>query len=182
LATFTGNLDEINEGIASILKVTEALKSNSEDSVLIHCTREYLKYGSIYPIFTSSTSTFEDLSSTGNLKVIANSALRDAIVKHYAQHKRTAERIQIGVDWALPIDTPFTYENDIMKFEPNTSFLYPEESNTLLASELRDKKMRYISNAAVHYWIDIDASKEIEELKLKTSLLITKLENALKKS
>ncbi|MCJ7465353.1 MAG: hypothetical protein MUO53_01495 [Maribacter sp.] len=48
--------------------------------------------------------------------------------------------------------------------------------------ELRDKKMRYISNAAVHYWIDKDASKEIEELKQETSLLITKLENAPKGS
>jgi hypothetical protein len=182
LITFMGTLEEIDKGIASIEGVVEAFKANSDDAVLILRARDYLKYGSIYPVFTSSTSTFEDLSSTGNLKVIRNSDLRDAIVKHYAKHKKTAERIQIAINWALPIDTPFTYENDIMKFEPTTSFLYPKESNALLASELRDKKMRYISNAAVHYWIDKDASKEIEDLKLETSLLITKLENALQGS
>lgn len=180
--TFIVSINDLEKGKETAVSLSEALKSTTiSDSLLVHRANEYFKYGSIYPIFSSSTSTFDDLSSTGNLKVISDPALREAIVKHYARHVQVSERIQIAVGWALPLDAPFTYENDIMKFEPNTAFLFPELSHTVLASELRIKKVTYISNAAAHYWINMDAISLLQTLSLETSELITKLETELKK-
>ena len=181
ISTFSRFIEELEKGNRTIEKFSIALKSTTiSDSLLIYSANEYFKYGSIFPIFSSSNSTFEDLSSTGNLKVITNRSLRDSIVQHYAKHKQVTERIQIAINWALPLDAPFTVQNNIMKFEPSTSFLFPEESIQEQAGELRDKKVIYISNAAAHYWINTDAISQFNELLQRTSSLTVKLEYELK--
>ncbi|PLX01046.1 MAG: hypothetical protein C0591_00020 [Marinilabiliales bacterium] len=181
MITFSGFIGDLEKGNESIEQLSEALKSETiSDSALIHCTNEYFKYGSIFPIFSSSNSTFEDLSSTGNLNIISNRNLRESIVQHYAKHKQTEERIQIAIEWALPLDAPFTVQNNIMKFEPSTAFLFPEESYAILAKELKENKMSYISNAAAHYWINNDAIIQLEELREQTTELISRLENEIK--
>ena len=181
IITFSSFIKDLEKGNETIVNFSEALKINAiNDSLLIHRANEYFKFGSIFPIFSSSKSTFEDLSSTGNLKVVKNTNLRDDIVQHYAKHKQIEERIQIAINWALPLDSPFTIQNNIMKFEPSTSFLFPEESNEMLAGELRDKKLTYITNAAAHYWINQDAIDQLRELTEQTSILVSKLENELR--
>lgn len=180
MITFSGFMSDLEKGNESIEKFSEALKSETiSDSALIRCANEYFKYGSIFPIFSSSNSTFEDLSSTGNLNIISNRILRESIVQHYAKHKQTEERIQIAIEWALPLDAPFTVQNNIMKFEPSTAFLFPDESNAMLAKELKENKMSYISNAAAHYWINNDAISQLQELREQTTELITRLETEL---
>ena len=180
IVAFKENIKELKKGIETVVNLSKALKDETtDDSALIKSANDYFKYGSIYPIFYSSNSTFDDLSSTGNLKVITNTNLRDSIVQHYANHKFVAERIKIAISWALPLDAPFTHENDIMKFEPNTSFLFPEQPKGQRAKELKEKRVVYISNAAAHYWINMDAITHLEDLITKTNELITKLENEL---
>ena len=180
--SFSMAISELEKGNNTIENLSASLKnSDIKDSLLVQYASDYFKFGSIFPIFSSSSSTFEDLSSTGNLKVITNVALRDDIVQHYAKHKQVEERIQIAIDWALPLDAPFTFDNNIMKFEPSTAFLFPDEPIKVLARELRDKKITYISNAAAHYWINKDAISQIRQLLEETSLLVTKLENELNK-
>jgi hypothetical protein len=182
IIAFNNNIKELQKGMESVENFSKALKKETtNDSTLIKSANDYFKYGSIYPIFYSSSSTFDDLSSTGNLKVISNTGLRDSIVQHYANHKFVTERIKIAISWALPLDAPFTHENDIMKFEPNTAFLFPDQPKGLQAKELREKRITYISNAAAHYWINMDAIIHLEGLIDKTNNLITKLENELNK-
>jgi hypothetical protein len=181
LITFSNNIRNLEKGNDSILKFSNALKTSSiPDTLLIRSANEYFKYGSIYPVFTSSTSTFDDLSSTGNLKLITNTYLRDSIVNHYSKHNQTIGWLQVATNWALPLDAPFTYENDIMKFEPTTSFLFPNQAINTLAKELRNEKMKYISNAAAHYWINTDAINQINVLIIETKNLIKVLENNFK--
>ena len=180
LALFSEKIQGLKRGATSIKKFSEALKSVSfSDSLLILKANDYLKYGSIYPVFTSSTSTFDDLSSTGNLQIISNIKVRDQIVNHYTKHKVVADWIQVATNWALPLDAPFTYEHHVMKFEPLTSFLYPKQSSQELANELRIDKLSYITNAAAHYWINMDAIQQLEILKDDTIILISILEKNL---
>ena len=180
LITFSENIHALEKGKQSIIHFSETLKDNiNSDSILIIAANNYFKYGSIYPVFTSSNSTFDDLSSTGNLQVISNTNLRDSIVAHYAKHNHVTEWIKVAMDWAFPLDAPFTFENDIMKFEPSTAFLFPKESVEELANELRTEKIKFISNAAAHYWINNDAINQLKMLYQETSILINKLENEL---
>lgn len=151
------------------------------DCTLVVATNDFFRYGSIYPIFSSSTSTFDDLSSTGNLKDIKNIELRDELVKHYARHKQVAEWIKIGTEWALPNDAPFTYNNSIMRFEPVSAFLFGEQNLLEQANHLRDNKEEYINNAAVHFWINKDAIANLKKLKTETNKVIKLIKKELDK-
>ncbi|HAT63663.1 MAG TPA: hypothetical protein DCS66_03540 [Flavobacteriaceae bacterium] len=182
LVTFENNIKDLEKGIETIEQLSSALtKPSSSDSTLVAAANDFFGYGSIYPIFTSSPSTFDDLSSTGNLKEIRNTNLRDQLVKHYARHKQTAERIRIGTDWGLPIDAPFTYNNSIMRFEPVSKFLFGNQSSTELANHLREKKDEYINNAAVHYWLNMDAIAQLDILIEETNKIVLMIEDELKK-
>jgi protein associated with RNAse G/E len=180
LIHFAESINSLEKGNQTIVLFSEAIKSEAiQDSLLLQRASDYFKYGSIYPVFTSSRSTFDDLSSTGNLKIIKNIKLREALVKYYADYEQAKELNQVAVDWALPLDAPFTVENDIMKYEPTTSFLFPEQSKQEQATEIRNNGIKYISNTAAHYWINQDAIRQlngmIQETKALISLLNTEL-------
>ncbi|MBT8186202.1 MAG: hypothetical protein HKP24_02290 [Croceitalea sp.] len=180
--TFSGNISDLEKGIETIEGLSRALNANeTSERELITAANDFFGYGSIYPIFSSSTSTFDDLSSTGNLKDIRNADLRDELVKHYAKHKQVAEWIRIGTEWALPNDAPFTYNNSIMRFEPASAFLFGEQDQLELARHLRKEKTEYINNAAVHYWINKDAIEKLENLITDTNRIIELIQLELKK-
>jgi len=174
---FAESIKSLEKGNRSIVLFSEAIKSKTiQDSLLLQRASDYFKYGSIYPVFTSSKSTFDDLSSTGNLKIIKNIKLREALVKYYADYEQAKEWNQVAVEWALPLDAPFTVENDIMKFEPTTSFLFPEQSKQQLATDIRKQGVKYISNTAAHYWINQDAIRQLKRMIRETKALISLLE------
>ena len=181
LETFKIIRNNLSKGIETIELFSQSLKEPSvSDSALVLAANEYFRYGSIYPVFTSSTSTFDDLKSTGNLNVISNANLRDKIIKHYARHKEIIDRIEVGNNWALPIDAQFTMQNDIMRFEPSTSFLFPKEPYESYANELRENQIKYMSNIASHYWINKDCIRILDDISIETSQLIGEIENELK--
>lgn len=177
IETFSVFIKNLEKGIETVKAMSIAMKDESTpDTTLVKSTNDYMAFGSIYPVFTSSRSTFEDLASTGNLKVIRNPGLRDDIVKHYAKQEQTDKWIQVAVDWALPLDAPFTVDNNAMAFEPHTAFLFPERSVESSAEELRTNRLSYINNAAAHLWINMDAINQLQELIDATSILVGKLE------
>lgn len=180
IITFETNIQDLEKGIQTIEGLSNALTTFLDsDSIIVSAANDYFRFGSIYPIFTSSTSTFDELSSTGNLKDIKNTILREKLVKHYALHEQVTERIRIGNSWALPVDAPFTYKNSIMRFEPVSNNLFGKQSTKELAIHLRSKKNEYINNAAVHFWINQDAINQLKILIDKTSLIITEIEEEL---
>jgi uncharacterized protein YlxW (UPF0749 family) len=76
--TFKSNISDLEKGVETIENLSRALNSNeTDDKKLIVAANDFFGYGSIFPVFSSSTSTFDDLSNTGNLKDIRNSKLRD---------------------------------------------------------------------------------------------------------
>jgi hypothetical protein len=181
ITTFNTEITFIKKGVKTIKAFSEALKkSDSNDTLLIQSANSFFQTGSIYPNFSYSHSTFDDLSSTGNLKVIRNTSLRDSLVKLYAKNEDIKGRIRLSAEWALSVDGAFTYEHSVMRFEPNSSFLFPETSYEELANELRENKLDFINIIATHYWIKMDAIallntliKDTEALKalLKKELL-----------
>jgi hypothetical protein len=176
---FQKKIDELTLGVKSIEGLSSALKNeNISDSLIIVAANNFFSYGSIFHNFTSSTSTFDDLASTGNLTLISNPELRDRIVQHYAKHQEVAERVQSGINWALPVDAPL-YHKDVMKYEPYSAFLFPKESQAKLATDLKRNKITLISNASAHYWINTDTINELKKLMEDTSVLINELQKEL---
>ncbi len=180
IQTFEGFIADLTKGNETGVNLSNALKNEaSADSIILLTAKEYFQFGSIYPIFSTAHSTFDDLSNTGNLSVISNALLREKVARHYALYNQTNQRINIGIDWALPLDTPFTVDNNIMRFEPNTTFLFPEQPIEALSAEIKLNKLEYISNVAAHYWINKDAIAQLEVLIKETIELIEDLQKEL---
>lgn len=178
---FDVQIEFLEKGVESVELFSDALKnSNASDSAVVLAAHNYNTYGSILPAFNSSRSTFDDLSSTGNLQVISNKKLREQLVRHYAEIDQTKERLQINNDWALALDGPFQAENNIMQYEASTAGFFPDRSMNEMAEELRERSVKYINNAAAHYWINLDAISELEKRKVKADSLIVALERELK--
>jgi hypothetical protein len=182
ITTFNAEIIRITKGVETIKTFSDALKkSGSYDSLLVQTANAYFQTGSIYPNFSSSTSTFDDLSSTGNLKVIRNINLRDSLVKLYAKHEEVKERMRVSTEWALPVDGAFTYEHSIMRFEPASSFLFPETPYEELAQALRDNRLDFINIIATQYWIKMDAITMLNTLIKDTEALKALLQKELLK-
>ena len=175
LQNFELFISETKSSMFSIDAFCHALNNEANDSLLIAATNHYMNYGSTVPTFSSSRSTFDDLSNTGNLKVISNYSLRNRIVQHYAEIQKVQERLNIDIDWAVGLDMTY-YELDAMKFVPSTSHLFPRATQKELATELRNNKIKHINSAAAGYWVDLDALDLITKLKSKTEALIKLME------
>jgi len=176
LLTFSKSIEDLAKGNQSIEEMAIALNNmNEDDSVILEKIEKYLIYGCHYPFFNPSTSTFDDLSSTGNLGVIKDVDLRDVIVKHYANYDYIQSNFEINSDWALPVDAPLYVDFNVLKFEPTTSFLFKTDSETFSTFEIKENSEEYLRNAAVHYWINLDCINLLNGAINETTELVTRL-------
>jgi hypothetical protein len=182
IITFTTEIEQLEYNNQKITNLSKAFKDkNSSDSLLVRSAIEYVIDGSLYPVFNPSTSTYEDLSSTGNLSVIKNTQLRDQIVGHYEYYQSIESGFKIDNNWATPIDAPLWIHTDAIKFDTNfTSFLFPDDSTENLAQELRKEQSIYMRNAALHYWINEHCINYLKKTNEKTSAFIVLLKDAIK--
>ncbi|MFD2202701.1 DUF6090 family protein [Shivajiella indica] len=180
--TFAAEIERLENNNQKITNLSNAFKdSDSSDSLLIQSASEFMIYGSLYPRFNPSISTYEDLSSTGNLGIIKDTGLRDQIVTHYQSYQAVEWDYKINADWAMPIDAPLFIQTDALRFDTAiTSFLFPEISIKTMAEEIRANQEMYLRNAAVHYWINKDCIIMLQQIKDDTSVLIEILEGAIK--
>jgi hypothetical protein len=180
--TFAAEIERLENNNQKITNLSNAFKDKEcSDSLLVHSASEFMIYGSLYPRFNPSISTYEDLSSTGNLGIIKDTGLRDQIVTHYQSYQAVEWDYKINADWAMPIDAPLFIHTDALIFDTAiTSFLFPEESTKKLADDLKANREIYLRNAAIHYWINKDCIIMLQQIKDDTSVLIEILEDAIK--
>lgn len=181
LQTFTAEIERLEINNEKIANLTHAINDeNSNDSLLIHFASEFLIYGTLYPSFNPSTTTYEDLSSTGNLSNIKDERIRDQIVAHYQRYQAIEWDFRVNADWSMPIDAPLFIQTDALVFDTKiTSFLFPKKSKEKLAEDIRRNADLYLRNAAAHYWINADCTRMLQEVKHETSSIIDVLEKQL---
>jgi len=181
IITFTSEIARLESYNRKTADFCNAFKDkNCSDSLLIKSASEFIIYGSLYPRFNPFTSTFEDLSSTGNLGIIKDTAIRDRIVSHYQYYQAVEWEFKINLNWATPIDAPLFINADALKYETaTTSFLFPDESISSQADDLRKNQALYIRNAALHYWINVDCITALKQTKEETETLVALLEDVI---
>ncbi len=176
LKSFSEYIKDFEKGQNAVVELSVALNNPSDDSLVVQAAMDYYWYATSFPYFPLSKSTFEDLSSTGNLTVIKNNQLREKIVQHYYHLEYMQERIRLSTEWTLPLDAPFYLKTHAMKLDSTVVFLYPKEDNKTLANEIRKNKLDFIDNSAAHYWTNTDAKIRFQESMELTVLLIKELE------
>ncbi len=177
--SFKMEIERLGSYNAKIKVFCEALKNKRcPDSLLLEHASQYMIYGSLYPNFNPSLSTYRDLSSTGNLNLIRDTELRDLIVGHYTAYDVVKSNFQINKDWAIPIDAPLFIETNALQFDTNfTSFLFSETSEAKLANDLRNEQDIYLRNASLHYWINSDCITYLKQISEETEELINTIED-----
>lgn len=178
--TFSKEIKENVKRNQSINLFTELLKDpESNEEALVSATSEYLLFGWFNPHFTPSTSTFDDLESTGKLNIIKNERLRKAIVELYASYNEVSRSFVTNLDWVVPIDVKITSETDILKFDPKTSQIFENQTNLEKAGEIRKNKVIYLRNAATHFWSNDYAIESLSEKKSEATAVIKMIEKEL---
>lgn len=158
VTTLLAEIERLTANNEKIAAFTDAIKdSDASDSLLVLRTQDFVIYGQTYPQFNPSKSTYEDLSSTGNLSIIKDTELRDRIVAHYHRYQDIEWSFNVNSDWAIPIDAPLFTDTDALAFDTSyTSHLFPARPNKELTEMLRIDQEIYLRNAALHYWINKD--------------------------
>ena len=179
ITTFTNEIKRLEKNNLTIKKFSNALNTKTcSDSLLIQMANDYMIFGSVYPIFSPSTSTYKDLSSTGNLNLIKDTKLREQIVGHYEAYEFVEKNFQINIDWAIPIDAPLFIETNAIKFDSkNTKSLFSEQPVKNLANELYNNETDFSRNIAMHYWINKDCINYLLKIKEETTTLVDYLES-----
>jgi Family of unknown function (DUF6090) len=182
VTTFNLEIQRLEDNNTKIKEFSEALiNSTISDTLLIQHASDYMIYGSLYPVFNPSISTYQDLASTGNLSIIQDTKLRDQIVGHYTAYEFVQSNFQINKDWAIPIDAPLFINTNALQFDTNfTSFLFREESIATSAENLRKNEDLYLRNAALHYWINEDCIGYLKQITEDTDKLIISIESKIK--
>lgn len=180
---FSDEIKRLENNNRIIEKFSTALNTKSfSDSLLIQAASDYMIYGSLYPIFSPSTSTYKDLSSTGNLNLIKDIALREQIVGHYEAYDFAETNFQININWAIPIDAPLFIESSAIQFDNKyTKSLFTEQTNKNLADELYKNETVFLRNIAMHYWVNKDCIEYLIKIKEDTSTFVDVLETTLTK-
>ena len=182
LRVFEDQMTFLRQAIRSIEDFTLALNAEDvKDEALVEAASRYFQYGSISPVFNISTAAFNDLSSTGNLRVFKDDSLRGQLVKYYEYSELVKERLEINNQWSVTLDGPFQVKHTIMQFEPSTRGFFSQQNPSELADQLRSNKHDYLNNAAVHYWVDQDAMDQIQQLVPLTEQLIVSLQKSISK-
>ncbi len=179
LTTFNLEIKRLQNNNIKIKLLSEALIDRTfSDTLLIQRVSDYMIYGSLYPVFNPSTSTYKDLASTGNLSLVKDTELRDKIVGHYTAYEFVQSNFQINKDWAIPIDAPLFINTNALQFDTNfTSFLFREEPIAVSAENVRKNEDLYLRNAALHYWINEDCIGYLKQIKEDTDKLISSIES-----
>jgi len=156
----TSNLQYFSSSLARNIDARNAINqfataivdgSISADS-LIETAYRYFTVGALIPIFEPVSTTFDDLSNTGNMSLIRDTHLRDEIIGLYGKFSQTRSMHGINREWTLDADARLETVYGSLKWDERTKHLYPREANDVEARRLRDHIDVILDHAAVHFW------------------------------
>ena len=126
---------------------------DASDKELVQAAEDYFTDGMFYADFVPTVTTFDDLRSTGNLSVLRNATLRDALIELHSNFGDFDNAFRLNLDWILPIDSRMIFEFDGLRFDRRTSQLFPEQSIEKTADQIRSQSDKLTRHAAFHYWL-----------------------------
>ena len=179
------NVVELERANQLAIRSSNALKGfiksiedpSTTDADLVQATTDYLSEGAFLAKFNPTKSTFEDLKSTGNLDVIRDSNIRNALVNLYAFYELTAISFDVNMDWVLPADSVLYLEFDAFNFDKRTAVLFADQPVEIEAQKIRNNAARLKRHAALHYWLK-DRAIELYDVALaETQAVLALLES-----
>ena len=166
----------------TIIENTLAVLNNkdSRDIAVIEAVTRYISEGTYLQDFKVARTTFDDLSSTGNLGVLHNRALVQSLGQLHTNFADYNEDLLVNTDWILPIESKMAIDFDFFRFDQQTKHLYPNKSSAEILTDIRAHQDLLQRHAAFHYWyihnLSIDYQTAIAETEPVLAMINTELE------
>lgn len=169
----------INENQAVISDFINAINSNQNKDQKLKNMTAYFEKGWIISEFMPSIITYTDLSQTGNMKVIENTQLANAIISYYGYIAQVENSNNVNKNWITPIDQAVAKETAAFEIDPNTSNLFSSRDRSSAIKDLLLNKALLERNAAGHYWINSSLNGNLQAIKGLTEDLKQAIQNEL---
>ena len=125
--------------------------------------------------FTSNSTTYEEMKSSGNLGLIKNNEIRNDIMKFYTNLDSFETSLKFNADWVLPVDLDITHNKGVAKLLTAQSSVFSPYITNDDYNKLLKLKEELINNAATHHWVIKDLTPYIDAQLKEADLLISKL-------
>ena len=145
---------------------------DTSDEDLVRALEDYLANGTNLLGLNATTATFDDLSATGNLDVLDNPTLVEALVGLHTTIDRYAEDLEVNTAWVQPQESGLAKDFDWLRYDAKTRHLFPAKPTAQLAGEARDAEDMLRRHAALHYWLLKSVSEDYEDAADKTESVL----------
>ena len=145
----------------------------ADDETLLRALRPYLAEATNQLGLDATTATFDDLSATGNLGVLDNPELVEALVELHTAIKRYEEDLAVNTTWLQPQESGLAKDFDWLRYDPSTNHLFPKKPAAQLAGEARAAEVMLRRHAAIHYWFLQAVSADYQDTIEKTESVLT---------
>ena len=127
--------------------------SNSSDSLLVRSVYNLYNGGMNFGRYTPSLAIFEDISSTGRLKIIRNDTLRNQIINLYKLYDTSISSAKGFLDTKFDFETRLWYEHDFLRHLRYTQNLFLNKSISESANYINQYRDYYIRQSAFNFLI-----------------------------
>ena len=177
IARFDAEVAFAIESRGQLTGFLEAIKdSATSDADLVRHTSNYLTDGIFLAKLDAIDSTFNDLQSTGNLDILRDENLREALVELHASYARGASTFQVNLDWVLSADAEVYMQVDAFRFDQRTAAYFPEKNIEDTAEYIRTHRDILTRHAALHFWLKDRAVDVLQETANDSRAVLNQIE------
>ena len=179
IETFEAEAKFAQESRGKLREFLEAVKSPSaSDTDLVRHTGSYFSSGTFLANFRPSQATFDELKSTGNLDIIQDKEIREAIVELHVFYASSIGSFETNRDWVLQTEGTVVLTFDALRFDSRTSALFSEQSAAETARYIRDNSDLLTRHAALHYWLKDRAIEVLNDATDFSASVLDRIEHA----
>lgn len=168
--------DESRSKISQFLEAIHNPSTSDED--LVRFAGFYFTDGIFLADFRPSQATFDDLKATGNLEIIRDLQLREALIALHYWYDDSVDKFRINNDWILQSEDDVYMGSDALRYDARTSALFPEQSVMDSARYLRDNRDLFIRHAALHFWLKDRAVEILDDAIDRSERVLQQIEKA----
>ena len=153
---------------------------DSSDKDMIEAITRYVSDGSELQDFKVNRTTYDDLESAGNLKILKNKDLVQLIGQLFTDFADHDLDSLVNTDWIMPFESKITIDFDFMRFDQRIQHLFPTKTSADIADHIREHRVLLQRHAALHYWyvdaISDDYRSAVKQAKFVLDSINTELE------
>ncbi len=152
---------------------------DTDDVRLIEAGKGYFDKGWMLPALSTNKTTYNDLLSTGQFKIIRDENLRESIINLYLIYEGYELAVNTNSEWGMVQDAQMTMNTDALALDWRTEKLFGKLDDPTLAQKILVDKDVFTRNVAVHYWIITSSLDAFSYLKGKAETVLKMIDTAL---